>query len=228
MLWLQLAFTCFFWSSVAADVQTSSVSVSAHNTVYSSKNGHSSAVINPSPVSRHYPSTIDTTIDPTPQKGCGQCACGGERSSSFSICWVHYPPYLMKDDNGNMTGVFHDIFKDIISESCGIKFSNLLNYSREAMNFTELTECMKSDEIDFVFPVLGKHVKSNPYNQVRFQELLPSPGIAVSKNRTHLEQGAKWNVIHEFFQTWTVLVLALLLNAIFGILIWALVSQTTS
>jgi len=225
MLWLQLALAYFFWSLVAADVQTTSVSVSAHNTVYSSRNGHSSQVINPSPVSHHYPSTIYTTIHPTtePQKGCED-----ERINSFSICWVHYPPYLMKDENRSMIGIFPDAFKDIINTCCGKKFSNLLNYSREAKNFTELTECMKSDEIDFVFPVLGKHVNRNPYNKARFQELLRSPGIAVSKNRTHLEQGAKWNVIHEFFQSWTVLVLALLLNAIFGILIWALVSQTTS
>jgi len=219
---LQLALTYFFWSLVEADVQTTSVSVSAHNTVYSSKNGLSSSVINPSPVGRHYTSTIGTTINPTkaPQNGCA-----GEQISSFSICWVDYPPYLMKDGEGNMTGVFHDAFKDIINKCCrccGINSSNSLNYSREAMNFTELSECMKSDEIDFVFPVLGKHVKRNPYNKARFQELFPSPGIAVSKNRTHLEQGAKWNVIHEFFQTWTVLVLTLLLNAIFGILIWAL------
>ena len=134
----------------------------------------------------------------------------------------------MKDENGNMIGVFHDAFKDIVNTCCGKNSSNSLNYTREAMSFTELSECMKSDEIDFVFPVLFKHIKRNPYDKVRFQELLKSPGIAVSKNRTHLEQGAKWNVIHEFFQTWTVLVLALLLNAIFGILIWALVSQTTS
>lgn len=224
MLRLQLALTYFFWSLVEADVQTISVSDSAHNTVYSSSNGYSSSVINPSPVSRHYPSTIDTTINPTkaPQQGCA-----GERIR-FSICWIYYPPYLMKDDNGNMIGVFHDAFKDMINRCCGINSSNSLNYTREAMNFTELSECMKSDEVDFVFPVLRKHVKTNPYNKARFQELLPSPGIAVSKNRTHLEQGAKWNVIHEFFQTWTVLVLALLLNAIFGILIWALVSQTIS
>ena len=222
---LQLVLAYFFWSLVEADVQTISVSFSAHNTVYSPKNGYSSPAINPSPVSHHYPSTTDTTIYPTeaPRKGCA-----GERVRSFSICWVHYPPYLMKDENGNMVGVFHDTLKDMINTCCGINSSNSLNYTREAMNFTELSDCVRSDEIDFVFPVLGKHVTGNPYNNARFQEFLPSPGIAVSMNRTHLEQWAKWNVIHEFFQTWTVLVLILLLNAIFGILIWALVSQTTS
>ena len=230
---LQLALTYFFWSLVEADAQTISVSVSAHNAGYSSKNGYSSPVINPSPVSRLYPSTIDTAISPTkaPQKGCA-----GERISSFSICWVHYPPYLMKDENGNMIGVFHDMFKDMIktfcgknpNQCCGINCNTSLNYTREAMNFTELSECMKSDEIDFVFPVRDKQVKPNAYDEARFQRLLQSPGIALSKNRTQLEQRAKWNVIHEFFQTWTVIVLTLLLNAIFGILVWALVSQTTS
>lgn len=224
MVRVQLALTCFFWFLVEADVQTISASFSAHNTVYSPKDGYSAPLINSSPVSRHNLSTIDTTINPTkvPQKGCA-----GKRVRSFSICWVDYPPYLMKDENGNMTGIFHDAFKDMINTCCGMNSTDSLNYTREAMNFTELSECMKSDEIDFVFPVLGKHVKSSPYNKARFQELLPSPGIAVSKNRTHLEQWAKWNVIQEFFQSWTVLVLTLLLNAIFGILIWVLVSYTT-
>lgn len=222
MLRLQLVLAYFFWFLVEADPQTISESFSGHNTVYSSP------VIHPSPVSRHYTSTVDATIPPTkaPEEGCAD-----KRVRSFSICWVHYPPYLMKDENGNMMGVFHDTFKDMINTCCrksSPSYCCSLNYTREAMNFTELSDCMMSDDIEFVFPVLGKHVPNSPYHKVRFQEILPSPGLAVSKNRTHLEQWAKWNVIHEFFQTWTVLVLTLLLNAIFGILIWALVSQTTS
>lgn len=226
MLRLQLdvfAVTCFVWVLFEADAQSISASFSTHNTSYSPKKDHSTPVISSTSVSRHYPSTIDPTIYPTTAQ---QTRCG-KQARSFSVCWVDYPPYLMKDENGNMMGIFHEAFEDIINKCCEMNSSNWLNYTRKAINFSELTECMNSDEIDFVFPVRRKQVKSNPYNTERFQELLPSPGIAVLKNRTHLEQWATWNVIHEFFQTWTVLVLALLLNAIFGILIWALVSETT-
>lgn len=220
---VQLAVTYFFWLLSEADAQSIvSASFSTHNTGYSHNTDYSAPVITSTPVSHHYPSTIDSTIYPTtaPQTGCGKIR-------RFSICWVDYPPYLMKDENGDMTGIFHDAFENVLNVCCKMNSSNWFNYTRQAKNFSQLSECMKSDEIDFVFPVLRKQVKSNRYNTMRFQELLPSPGIAVLKNRTQLEQWAKWNVMQEFFQTWTVLVLALLLNAIFGILIWALVSEMT-
>lgn len=211
-----------------AGAQSISVSFSTHaqNVSYSSKKDHSASLISSTSASGHYPSTIETTVSPTtsqPQTVCGERT---EQVRSFSICWVDYPPYLMKGENGIMTGIFHEAFEHMINKCCKMNSSSWLNYTRQAINSSELSDCMKSDEIDFVFPVLRKQVKSNSYDTARFQNLLPSPGIAVLKNRTHLEQWAKWNVIQEFFQTWTVLVLALLLNAIFGILIWALVSGT--
>ena len=78
---------------------------------------------------------------------------------------------------------------------------------------------------DLVFPVLNSHVKNHIFHQVRFQDIVSSPGIAVLRNRKVLADKARWNVIKEFSQIWTVIVLALLLNAIFGILIWVLVSR---
>lgn len=217
----------FFCLLFEADAQSISASFStqAQSASYSSKKGHSASLISSTSASGHYPSTIETTIYTTtsqPRTACGE-QTGQVRS--FSICWVDYPPYLMKGENGIMTGIFHEAFEHMINKCCK-NSSSWLNYTRQAINSSELSDCMKSDEIDFVFPVLRKQVKSNSYDTERFHDLLPSPGIAVLKNRTHLEQWAKWNVIQEFFQTWTVLVLALLLNAIFGILIWALVSGT--
>ena len=45
------------------------------------------------------------------------------------------------------------------------------------------------------------------------------------KNRDVLADKARWNVIKEFSQIWTVIVLALLSNVIFGILMWVLVNR---
>ena len=83
---------------------------------------------------------------------------------------------------------------------------------------------MKSG-FDLVFPVLSSHVMSDNFHRLRFQDIVSSPGIAVLKNHEVLVNKARWNVIKEFSQIWTVIVLALLLNAIFGILIWVLVSR---
>ena len=82
---------------------------------------------------------------------------------------------------------------------------------------------MKSG-FDLVFPVLSSAMSDN-FHKVRFQDIISSPGIAVLKNRKVLAEKARWNVIKEFSQIWTVILLALLLNAIFGILIWVLVSR---
>jgi len=126
----------------------------------------------------------------------------------------------MKDDNtGQMTGIFHDVINELISKCCGGNLTeSWLNYTYQARN---ISECM-NDDFDIVFPVLFSQVKSIEYRSRRFQELMKSPGIAVVKNRKYLERSAKWNVIQEFIQTWPVFALALILNAIFGILIWAL------
>ena len=82
-----------------------------------------------------------------------------------------------------------------------------------------------TSRFDLVFPVLSSHVMSDNLHRLRFQDIVSSPGIAVLKNREVLVNKARWNVIKEFSQVWTVIVLALLLNAIFGILIWVLVSR---
>ena len=96
--------------------------------------------------------------------------------------------------------------------------------SRQPRNFTtnvpKILDINSSSEQIFCWKLsLGAPDK------VRFQDLIISPGIAVVKNRDVLADKARWNVIKEFSQIWTVIVLALLLNAIFGILIWVLVSR---
>ena len=192
--------TYFAFVIIQVDALSPSASLLSHNTSHS--------VLTPT---GHF-------IQPTEQT----------RQCSFSVCWLHSPPYLMKDDKtGQITGTFQDAIEDFLSKCCKGSEGNTssrLNFTHQVKNASELTECMKSG-FDFVFPVLRSQVESDAYYEMRFQDLIRSPGIAVVKNRKVLEQWAKANVIQEFSQIWTVLVLAVLLNAIFGILIWVLVSR---
>lgn len=201
------AYLVFFFLQV--DAQSSSAPLSSINTSHSSN-----VVISSTPAGHYLPSTSPSTAE----QNCN--------FRSFSVCWLHNPPYLMKDDNtGQMTGIFHDVINELISKCCGGNLTeSWLNYTYQARNISDLAECM-NDDFDIVFPVLFSQVKSIEYRSRRFQELMKSPGIAVVKNRKYLERSAKWNVIQEFIQTWPVFALALILNAIFGILIWALVSN---
>ena len=146
--------------------------------------------------------------------------------SKLNVCWLHSPPYLIKDSNRNISGIFHQAINEIFSECCNS--SSMLNYVHEARNFEEQKKCMQEPkQYDIVFPLLYSNIQSLSYAST-FQRLIGSPGIAVVKNRNFLEQRAKSNVLQEISQSWTVLLLALILCAIFGILVWALVSITFS
>ena len=194
----------------------------------SSSISHNSSYSSVTPTSSHF---IQSTFKPTDSSPrCHQL--------KLSVCWLNSPPYSFKDDDtGNISGAFNEAIEFLLSKcknDCNPKpaykwcenSSSKLNYSYQVENATELTECMETTSgFDLVFPVLNSHVKNHIFYKVRFQDIVRSPGIAVLRNRKVLADKARWNVIKEFSQIWTVIVLALLLNAIFGILIWVLVSR---
>ena len=195
---------CLILLFVEIDAQSSSTPSLAYHT--SSVPANKS--INPTSSSYHIPST-------TPSTQSKPCNFG-----NLSVCWLHSPPYIMKNQStGQMTGIFHDAINDLFSECCNDR-RPWLNYTHQATNVSELTRCMKDKDFDIVFPVIF----SNRPSGIQWLGLIRSPGIAVIKNGKKLDEEAKSNVLREFLQTWTVLVLAALLSAIFGILVWALVS----
>ena len=179
-------------------------------------------------------SAVTPTSTPDSNQSTSKPTDSSPRCHQFklSVCWLNSPPYLFKDDDtGNISGAFNEAIEFLLSKCkndckwCE-NSSPKLNYSYQVENATELTECMETTSgFDLVFPVLSSHVKNHVFYKVRFQDIISSPGIAVLKNRKVLADKARWNVIKEFSQIWTVIVLALLLNAIFGILIWLLVSR---
>ena len=191
----------------------------SHNSSNSSVTPTSSHFNQSTPTASHTSSHFSQS---TPTASSPRC-----RQLKVSVCWLNSPPYLFKDnDTGNISGTFNEIIELLLNKcknDCNCEnSSSKLNYRRQVENATELKKCMATTSgFDLVFPVLNSHV----INQRRFQEIISSPGIAVLRNRDVLAEKAKWNVIKEFSQVWTVVVLALLLNAIFGILIWVLVSR---
>ncbi|CAH3192957.1 unnamed protein product, partial [Porites evermanni] len=192
----------------------------------SSSISHNSSYSSVTPTSSHF---IQSTSKPTASSPrCHQL--------TKSVCWLNSPPYLFKDDDtGNISGAFNEAIEFLLSKckNCNLELlvshkqcensSFKLNYTHQVKTASKLTECMKMKSgFDLVFPVLSSYVMRDNFHKVRFQDLITSPGIAVVKNRDVLADKARWNVIKEFSQIWTIIVLALLLNAIFGILIWVL------
>ena len=194
---------------------------------------HNSSNSSVTPTSSHFSQSTPTAFhtsshfsQSTPTASSPRC-----RQLKLSVCWLNSPPYLFKDnDTGNISGAFNETIEFLLNKCKNYCYcensSSKLNYSRQVENATELTKCMETTSgFDLVFPVLNSHVRNERFYRHRFQDIISSPGIAVVRNREVLVEKARWNVIKEFSQIWTVIVLALLLNAIFGILIWVLVSR---
>ena len=230
-------------SSYSAVTPTSSLSPSSsslnHNSSYSAVTPTSSLSPSSSSLSHNSSnSSVTSTSTPDSSQSTSKPTASSPRCHQLKVCWLNSPPYLFKDDDtGNISGAFNEAIEFLLSKcknDCNPKpaykwcenSSSKLNYSYQVENATELIECMETTSgFDLVFPVLNSHVMSDKFHKVRFQDIVSSPGIAVLRNRKVLADKARWNVIKEFSQIWTVIVLALLLNAIFGILIWVLVSR---
>ncbi|XP_073230539.1 uncharacterized protein [Porites lutea] len=213
-----------------------------HNS--SNSSGTSTSSLSPSSPSLSHNSSNSSMIStstPDSSQSTSKPAASSPRCHQLKVCWLNSPPYVFKDDDtGNISGAFNEAIEFLLSKfknDCNPKpaykrcenSSSKLNYSRDQVeNARELTECMKMKSgFDLVFPVLSSAMSDN-FHKVRFQDIISSPGIAVLKNRKVLAEKARWNVIKEFSQIWTVIVLALLLNAIFGILIWVLESRSNA
>ena len=210
----------------------------SHNSSYSAVTPSSSLSPSSSSLSHNSSNSSVTSTSSHSSQSTSKPTASSPRCHQLKVCWLNSPPYLFKDDDtGNISGAFNEAIEFLLSKcknDCNPKpaykwcenSSSKLNYSYQVENATELTECMETTSgFDLVFPVINSHVKNHIFYQVRFQDIVSSPGIAVLRNRKVLADKARWNVIKEFSQIWTVIVLALLLNAIFGILIWVLVSR---
>ena len=238
---IRLALVSLLVLFVLGPVDALSPSSSLLNHDSSKSSGTSTSSLSPSSPSLNHNSSKSSgtsTSTPDSNQSTSKPTASSPRCHQLKVCWLNSPPYLFKDDDtGNISGAFNEAIEFLLSKcknDCNPKpaykwcenSSSKLNYSYQVENATELTECMETTSgFDLVFPVLHSHVKNHIFYQVRFQDIVSSPGIAVLKNREVLVNKARWSVIKEFSQIWTVIVLALLLNAIFGILIWAFVSR---
>ena len=210
----------------------------SHNSSYSAVTPSSSLSPSSSSLSHNSSNTSVTSTSSHSSQSTSKPTASSPRCHQLKVCWLNSPPYLFKDDDtGNISGAFNEAIEFLLSKcenDCNPKpaykwcenSSSKLNYSYQVENAAELTECMETTSgFDLVFPVLRSHVKNHIFYQIRFQDIVSSPGIAVLKNGKVFVEKARWNAIKEFSQIWTVIVLALLLNAIFGILMWVLVSR---
>lgn len=131
---------------------------------------------------------------------------------NLSVCWKYNPPYIDR----NHSGIFPEFLTHMVSTCC--QNTTSLEYRIEAEDENGLQACVKNESTNFVLPL----TRARSYQVINFIE---SPGMTLVLNKKAIEATAQMTVWNTLTEAWPLLVLTVLLAAIAGILIWALVSS---
>lgn len=137
----------------------------------------------------------------------------------WNVCWSKTPPYIFERPSNK--SIIEGILADAIIKGltkCGCQAN--LNYTLHVYEEEDLVNCSTNQDIDLIVPFPRKGITK--FNS--FFKIVDSAAIYLLLNRNKIESQAKANIIYEFSQVWTLAVLTILLAAIFGIIVWSLVS----
>ena len=139
--------------------------------------------------------------------------------------WWSIPPYIyaVKDSQGQVGGIFPEILSKLIGHCCGP--CSKINYTAQPLNDSEAVK----DHIDqngthLSLPIYGV-MKDTTFQEYPFYPVVESPGVVFITKKEDAENSAN-AVMSAVFQGWPVLVLTLIMAALSGIIVWALVSDT--
>lgn len=138
----------------------------------------------------------------------------------WNVCWLKTPPYIFDKRENNKT-IVEGILTDAISQGltkCECEAN--LNYTLQVYDQEEVVNCSKNKDIDLVVPFPRKGIEKFDW----FFKVVDSAAIYLLLNRQKVQSQAEDNIFYQFSQVWTLAVLTILLAAIFGIIVWSLVS----
>jgi hypothetical protein len=162
------------------------------------------------------PTTVPTTSHISQTRTIPSCI----DKKVWNVCWLKTPPYIF--DNPKNESIVEGILTEAITEGlqqCRCQVN--LNFTLRVHEETELLNCSKNENIDLVIPFPHRGIMNKNW----FFKVVDSNTIYLLLNRKKIETKAKENVLHEFSQVWTLAVMTILLAAIFGIIVWSLVSR---
>ena len=163
-------------------------------------------------------------------------------SRVINITWLSLPPFIFqsndntdaktKKSDGNLTGVFYGIIGRAVQYCCKYldNKGTRLQYTHKAENKQTLHANIFYDEVSMGMPVYIENESFDIHygGQLAFIKVLESPGLVVIGNKDNAKESdvnVLWKAIYD---EWPIVFLSLLLCAISGIFIWALVSTTLS
>ena len=159
----------------------------------------------------------------------------GERSCSrvISITWLSFAPFIFQPKNNTkqtekLDGVFYSIIGRAVQFCCKHlgNSGTRLEYTHKAENINTLHANIFYDKASIVMPV---YIENEFFDQtyggtLAFIKVLESPGLVVIGNKDDVKQNDLKVLWKTIYNQWPIVLISVLLCAISGICVWALVS----
>ena len=135
--------------------------------------------------------------------------------------WWSIPPYIYKDKYGNIKGIFKIVLDQIVKQCCNGHTN--ITYEKLPLNDSEVVKDNIGENGTVIsFPVYGE-MKDTTFQNYPYMPVVEAPGVVFIMTQEDSANAAQ-AVMDAVFQGWPILVLTLVMAALSGIIIWALVS----
>lgn len=158
-------------------------------------------------------------------------------SRVINITWLSFAPFLFQPKNnttqtekldGKVIGVFYSIIGRAVQFCCkrldnrGTRFE----YTHKAENINTLHANIFYDKASIGMPVYIENERFDQHygSRLAFIKVLESPGLVVIGNKEDVKQNDLKVLWKTIYNEWPIVLISVLLCAISGICVWALVS----
>ena len=174
-------------------------------------------------------STLSTKAPALQTDNCKPPVC----SRVINITWLSFAPFIFQPKNNTkqtekLDGVFYSIIGRAVQICCK-HFDNRgtrLEYTHKAENINTLHANIFYDKASIGMPVYIENERSDKTygGRLAFIEVLESPGLVVIGNKDDVKQNDSKLLWKTIYNQWPIVLISVLLCAISGICVWALVS----
>ncbi|XP_028393402.1 uncharacterized protein LOC114517780 [Dendronephthya gigantea] len=141
------------------------------------------------------------------------------KDDTLKAQWWSIPPYIYKDKDGNINGIFKRVLDDIVKHCCNGHTN--ITYEPLPLNDSEVVKDHIGENGTVIsFPIYGE-MKDTTFQNFPYMPVVEAPGVVFIMT-TEDSANAAEAVMGAVFQGWPVLVLTLVMAALSGIIIWAL------
>ena len=155
-------------------------------------------------------------------------------SPVISITWLSFAPFIFQPKNNTtqtekLDGVFYSIIGRAVQFCCKHfgKRGTRLEYTHKAENINTLHANIFYDKASVGMPVYieNEFLDQHHYgDRLAFIKVLESPGLVVIGNKDDVKQNDLKVLWKTIYNQWPIVLISVLLCAISGICVWALVS----